>query len=77
MNLGLLFNILGAAIFDGVPEDAEIIVCDDPEGSGKVAAIWSYIPGAPESPEDGPAVLISAYSTTEDKNIELLWEKTE
>ena len=74
MNLGTLFNTLGAAIFDGVPEDAEIIICEDDskgERKGDVKAVWLYT-----NPDTGKSeILLASYPFKQMPNLRLLWEK--
>lgn len=73
MNLGLLFNTLGAAIFDGVPEDAEIIVCEDDGSKGEVQSVWLY-----SNKHTGEnQVLIASYGPpSESEAIRVLWVRT-
>jgi hypothetical protein len=69
MNLGLLFNMLGAAIYDGVPEDAKIVICEDDKSKGEVKAAWLYT-----NPNTGESeILLAAYPFKQMANLRHLW----
>lgn len=73
MNLGLLFNTLGAAIFDGIPEDAQVeIITNYNETSnyygGMIESIWLDEKTLP------PTLKITSYRAPR-RGQKVLWEE--